>query len=470
MSLSSEEKNNVNGLFKQLRSYDAKNAEKERYYEGKNKVKALGIAIDPSLANLRTAIDWAKTVVDIKQERLKFEGYIDDSNLGLMDIFRSNDLNLQSKLAHTDALVYGMSFVAVGTGSEGESSPLITVESPKRFTADFNLRTRRLDSALSVTRDSKGNPLSGALYLPNETIYLEYFERNWFEVARDVHDLGRVPVAVIRNNPRTGEFHGSSDISNAVREITDSAMRTLQHMEVNSQFYSSPRIIALNAAQEAFEDSDGNPINTFNAIAGNILDFPYNAADKVETRVQQLNANSPAPFIDQIKMYAQLLSQATGIPSNLLGFDTGNPTSAEAITAMETRLIKIAEDKKEMFSIGWLEVARLSLLVRDGSIPEEMSNVDTLWRDPATITRAASADATQKLIASGVLLPDSEVTYAKLGFTDAEKRQLTNEKNVADSQLLVSNLAQAAAAAAGGPVVAGETNETEGDTLFEEGV
>jgi len=79
-------------------------------------------------------------------------------------------------------------------------------------------------------------------------------------------------------------------------------------------------------------------------------------------------------------MYAQLLSQATGIPSNLLGFDTGNPTSAEAITAMETRLIKIAEDKQEMFSMGWLEVARLALLVRDGSIPAEMANVDTVWR------------------------------------------------------------------------------------------
>ena len=443
MSLSSEEKNNVMGLFKQLRAYDSKNAEKERYYEGKNKVKALGIAVDPSLANLRTSIDWAKTVVDIKQERLKFEGYIDDSDLGLMEIFRNNDLNLQSKLAHNDAMKFGVSFVAVGTGAFGEPSPLITVESPKRFTADFNLRTRRLDSALSVTRDGKGQPLSGALYLPNETIYVEFFEKNWYEVARDMHGLGRVPVAVIRNNPQTGEFHGSSDITHAVREITDSAMRTLQHMEINSQFYSSPRIIALNAAQEAFEDSDGNPINTFNAIAGNILDFPYNAADKVATSVTQLNANSPAPFIDQIKMYAQLLSQATGIPSNLLGFDTGNPTSAEAITAMETRLIKIAEDKQEMFSMGWLEVARLALLVRDGSIPEEMSRVDTVWRDPATITRAASADATQKLIASGVLLADSEVTYNRLGMTDAEKRQLESEKRIATANALVANLAAA---------------------------
>lgn len=443
MSLTNDETNNVDGLFKQLRTFDSKNNEKEKYYEGKNRVKALGIAVDPKLANLRVAIDWAKTVVNVIEERLQLVGFLDDNNLGVQDMFVNNDLDLESCLAHRDALIYGVGFAAVGTGYNGEPNPLITIESPKRFTADYNLRTRRLDSALSVTRDNKGLPLSGALYLPNETVYVEYFNKKWLEVARDQHGLGRVPIARFVNNQRTGEKNGSSEITTAVRELTDSALRTLQHMEISSQFFSTPRIVALNAAQSAFEDSDGNPINTYNAIAGNILDMPYNDEDNVSASVQQLAANSPAPFIDQIKMYAQLLSQATGIPANLLGFDTGNPTSADAIRAMETRLIKAAERKQQSLSRGWLEVAKLGLLVKDGVIPEEANQISVQWRDASTITASASADATQKLIASGVLLADSEVTYNRIGLTAAEKRILDSEKRVADAQALVANLATA---------------------------
>jgi hypothetical protein len=458
MSLNSSELSNVDGLFKQLQNYDRINVQKEAFYTGKNIVKSLGIAIDPKLVKVQPVLGWPSTVVDVINERINLDGWLDRSNsYNLQTIFRANELDLESTLAHRDALIYGVSFLAVGRGFDGEADPLITVESPKRFTASYDLRKRRLDSALSVTRDGKGNPISGALYLENETVYLEYFEKRWYEVSRDVHNLGRVPVARIVNNPRTGEVNGSSEITPAVKELTESATRTIQHMSITSEFFSAPKYALLAAAKDALEDSDGNPINALNAITGQIWDIPYNSEDGQVPQLQQLNANSPAPFIEQLNTYAQLLAQATGIPANYLGRHTDNPTSADALRAMETRLIKTAENKMTSYSRGWLEAAKLALLVRDGSIPADFSeNVSINWRDASQVTQSAAADATQKLIQAGVLLPDSEVTYNRLGFSDTDKLILTQEKKAADAQLLVANLAQAANAAAGEEVQAGE--------------
>lgn len=458
MSLNSNELSNVEGLFKQLQHYDKINIQKEAFYTGKNIVKSLGIAIDPKLVKIQPVLGWPSTVVDVINERINLEGWLDRSgSYNLQTVFRANELDLESNLAHRDALIYGVSFIAVGRGVDGEADPLITVESPKRFTASYDLRKRRLESALSVSRDGKGNPVSGALYLENETIYLEFIDKYWFEVARDVHNLGRVPVARIVNNPRTGELNGSSEITPAVKEITEAATRTIQHMAITSEFFSAPKYALLAAAKDALEDSDGNPINALNAITGQIWDIPYNSEDGQVPQLQQLNANSPAPFIEQLNTYAQLLAQATGIPANYLGRHTDNPTSADALRAMETRLIKTAENKMTAYSRGWLEVAKLAMLVRDGEIPAEFSeNVSVNWRDASQVTQSASADATQKLIQAGVLLPDSEVTYSRLGLTDSEKTILNQEKKAVDAQLLVANLAQAANAAAGEQVQAGE--------------
>ncbi len=463
MPLNSSEYANIDGLYTQLKKYDAVNLEKQHLYEGKNKVKPLGIAIDPQLVKVQTALGWVATVVNVFEERLDFEGFLDKSgNTNIQDIVRANDLDLESTLAHRDSLIYGVGFVAVGSGNPemGEPSPLITVESPKKFTADYDLRTRRISSALSVNRNSKGVPVTGALYLDNETIYLEYINSKWVEVFRDSHNLGRVPVARIVNNPRTGELNGSSEITPAVKDIIDSATRTLQHMAISSEFFSAPKYALLGAARDALEDSDGNPINALKAITGNIWDIPLNddTGTPMMPQLEQLNANSPAPFIEQIKLYAQLLSQATGVPSNYLGFQTDNPTSADALKAMEIRLIKAAERKQISFARGWMEVARLAMLVRDGEVPEDFNeNVSVQWKDPAQITQSAAADATFKLIQAGVLLPDSEVTYSRLGLTDSDKEVLKEEKKTFDAKTLLNNLATAADNAAGETVQAGET-------------
>ena len=454
MSLSQDELGLIFSLVKKLKNHQGGNSLKENYYEGKNRLKDLNISIPPSLKMVDAVVGWPGTAVDVLEERLDFEGFIGADNLGLNEIYRANELDLESGLGHKDALIYGISYVFVGAGREGEPNPLITIESPKRATAIYDLRSRRISAALLVNSGHKGEILTGSLYLPNETIYFEAYEKTFIETFRDVHLLGRVPVAPLVNNPRSGDPHGRSEITRGLRSITDSALRTLLGAEVAREFYSSPQRYVLGADEETFTDSDGNPLDRWKAILGRLQILPYNADDGVMPQVGQFTANSPAPYFDQIRAYAQLAAAETAMPASYFGIQTDNPASADAIRQMEARLIKRAERRQRQFGRTWSEIAKLALLVRDGEIPAEAANVRPVWRDAATPTRAAAADEVVKMIQTGVFLPDSEITYNRLGLSDSDKAVLKNEKRIARSQNLVGNLAAAAQAATQDPQVA----------------
>lgn len=443
MSLTSDELGLITHLTKKLRAHNGSNLLKENYYEGKQRLKDLGISIPPTMRLVDSVVGWAGTAIDVLEERLDLEGFLGGADYGLDEIYRANNLDLESGLGHKDAFIYGTGFVFVGKGKEGEADPLITIESPKRSTALYDLRTRRLSAALLVTPAEDGTILGGSLYLPNETIYFEAYSETFVEVGRDVHNLGRVPVSPLINNPRSGDPYGRSEITRAVRSTTDAAMRTLLGAEVAREFYSAPQRYVLGASEEAFTDADGNPLNAWSVIQGRLQGIPYNDEDNVLPTVGQFSANSPSPYFDAIRAYAQIMAAETAIPASYFGFQTDNPASADAIRQMEARLVKRAERRQKQFGRTWVEVAKLALLVRDGSLPVEANNIRPIWRDASTPTRAAAADEAVKLISAGVLSPDSDIVYNRIGLSDSDKQVVKSEKGASQARQLVDNLLNA---------------------------
>ena len=440
MSLTPDELGLIQHLVSRLANHYRSNELKEHYYEGKQRLKDLNISIPPSMKLVNSVVGWAGTAVDVLEERLDFEGFIGLDGFGLEDIYRANELDLESSLGHKDALIYGTGFVFVGKGMAGEADPLITIESPKKSTAIYDMRTRRISAALLVDSDDMGEVTQGSLYLPNETIYFARQGRVFVELLRDQHNLGRVPVAPLINNPRSGDPYGRSEITRAVRSYTDSAMRTLLGAEVAREFYSSPQRYILGADESIFQDADGNPLNPWSVIQGRVLGVPYNEDESVMPQVGQFSANSPAPYFEQIRQYAQLIAAETAIPASYLGFQTDNPSSADAIRQMEARLVKRAERRQRQFGRTWTEVARLALLVRDGELPPEAINIRAIWRDASTPTRAAAADEAVKLISAGVLTPDSEIVYNRIGLSDSDKQVLRSEKAAGNAKALLESL------------------------------
>ncbi len=427
---SDDEARQIELMLNRLRAVNVANSEAEARYEGSWVAKQFGISIPPNMRGLHSPAGWDGTVVDVLEERLDWLGWSSDGDdYGLDDMFSANGLDVDGGMAHLDSLIFGVSFISVGTGFDDEPHPLVTPHSPTTMTAIWDRRTRRLSSALATVSEN-GDVVEATLYTLGSTATFARQSGRWHAIDRDAHNLPRLPVVAVPNRVRGSRDLGRSEITKPIRYYSDAAARTLLGLEVNREFYNAPQRIGLNVSDDMFEDEAGNAVSPWTSIMGRVWNIPANEdPDGPQPDVKQFSPASPAPYLDQVQGYAKRVASEAGIPTTYFGVETANPASADAIRAAESRLVKRAERRQASFGRAWLEVGRLGLLVRDGAIPDTYdTSISTKWRDAATPTRAASADEATKLIASGVLPPDSSVTYDRVGLSPAEQRQVEADK------------------------------------------
>lgn len=436
-----DEARRIEVMLDRLRLVAPHNDEAESFYDGSHVARNFGISIPPVMRNLETVAGWGGTVVDVLEERLDWLGWgSDGDDFGLPEIYAQNGLDVDSGMAHLDALIFGVSFVSVGSGYLDEPETLITPHSPKSMTALWDARRRRVASALSVV-EHDGQAVEVTLYDPDSTVRFERRNGLWSVVDRDQHNTGRPLVVMMPNRIRGSRDIGRSEITKAVRYYTEAAERTLLGLEVNREFYNAPQRVGLNVDESMFVDESGSPVSQWQSIQGRIWMVPPNESDQPEPKVVQFDPASPAPYIDQVKGYATLLAAEAGIPAAYLGFQTDNPASADAIRAGEARLVKRAERRQTVFGRSWMEVGRLALMVRDGVVPDGFdTTIANRWRDAATPTRAAAADEVLKLTggANPILPADSTVTYDRIGLTPAEQRQVIADKRRAAGRAVLT--------------------------------
>lgn len=423
--LTDEEARLVSDLETQLAMRNAANDDALRYYEGDHQPSHYGLSMPPSLKDLRIQLGWAGKVVDVNGSRLKFQGWAtpgSEDPHGLAKVAAENHLEVIAHQAHLDALIFGCSFVVVGTGADGEPDPLITVHSPRTMTARYSHRTRRLVSAYSKVCDPVTGEEVATLYQPNVTTHMWRPEGSgrWY-VERDVHNLGRVPVALIANRPRTERPFGRSEITKSIRSAQDRGVCVMANMVVNSEFLAAPQRFVLGADDKAFAGK-----SQWELIQGRLLGLRRNQDGELP-EVGQFPQSSPEPYLAVLTQLARQVASDADLPVRYFDENRNAPTSADAIRADESALVARAERKQAEFSRGWLEVAELVLLVRDGAVPEGFSAVRPVWASAATPTKAASTDAVVKLVTAGILPPDSSVVLKMLDLSSFDREQAAKD-------------------------------------------
>lgn len=446
MYVSDDEQLLLKRLRAQLLAHTPGNARKQSYYEAKQAVDHLDIAVPRALHDIGTAVGWAGTVVDALDERIDFLGWTtDDGDVhGLNDVYDDNALLVESNCSHVDSLTTGVSFVSVGPSDD--SSVVVASESSSSATVLWDYRRRRSVAGLSQTKDSAGRVLMETLYLLDADIT---FARdpitNQMEIVnRTDHGLNRCFMTRLVNRPRPFQLDGRSEITPAVRYYTAAAVRTMLGMEVNREFYTAPQRFVLNAKPEDFGVKEGmskeEKFRIGLSVAMGMINVIPPREDNTEgdpPSVVEMRPAPPTPYIEQVKAYSIQMAAETGLPATLFGFVTDNPTSGDAIVKSEFRLTRRAARRINSFSLGWKEVAVLSLLTRDGSVDADfVRRLRCRYANPMLPTPAATADELQKMIAAGVLVPDSPVTYELYGRLDERQvAQLERDKQQYEAKL-----------------------------------
>lgn len=402
--------------------------ENSAYYESEHRLKAIGVGTPPEMRMLVSAIGWPRVYVDALEERLDIEGfrlagqsYADERLWGW---WQHNDLDVESGLAHLEALIHGVAYVTISAPGplDDPDVPVIRVESPTSMVVDIDPRTRRVRRALRLYVDELDPSQDAAtLYLPNETIYLVRRQgaARWRVESRVRHMLGVVPVVPLVNRERLSDRVGRSEITTEVRSMTDAAARIMMNLQATAELMAVPQRLLFGVAQDEFAANPDNPGAVLEAYYARILAFENEAG-----RAEQFQAAELRNFVDALGELAKHVASYTGLPPQYLSFQSDNPASAEAIRSSESRLIKKAERKARMFGAGWEEVMRIAMLIMDGAIAKGAHRMETVWRDPATPTFAAKADAVGKLYANGQGVIPLEQARIDMNYSVEQRRQM----------------------------------------------
>lgn len=427
MALSLEETRALSALYSRMEANQTHDALMDAYYEGTQRLRRIGIAVPPELAQFETAVNWPRLVVDALEERCDVKSFIransDAADSELREGWDANNLDSEFPLAFLDSLVFGRSFLSVGANEDDPEHPRISIESPREMVVDVDPRTRRLRSALKAygaaeTFKGSGRYTAryGTLYMPDVTVWLERDANGkMIEVDRDVHRLGRVPVVPLFNRRRAGVWSGVSEMADAI-PLTDAAARSLTNLQIAAETHSVPQKWALGFSRGDFVDADGKPLPVWQAYFSSIM-----MSENEGAKVGQYSASDLSNFHKTVEHYSGLLAGMYGLPTRYFGQNTANPPSADGIRADEARLVKRAERKNSANGDQLGRLMAYYLRIKTGEWPDG-DRIKVEFHDPGTPTYAAKVDGIQKLTGGKPVL-SIEGGWDELGWSDARKER-----------------------------------------------
>lgn len=373
------------------------------------------------------ADNWCGLVVDAVEERLAVRGFRAEPDVESADedawrIWQENQLDAQSQLAHTEALIGGEAYAVVWFGDRPDL-PEVTVESPQNVAVASHPKfRRRREAALRVYVDDWGHE-HAELFLPDRvhlfrsphprSDLIQAQTAEWeADTGPDVdaggsmrNPLGVVPVVTLPNNPRLSRprafpLVASSEIAQVI-PLQDGVNKLLADLLVASESTSMPYRYAIGY------ELDVNPeTNQVLQPAFTQPDQRWAVLEEAQARIGQLQAGDLGNFVRAIEMVVQHIASISRTPPHYLS-SSADRLSGESIKAAETGLVAKVRRKQRHFGESWEEVMRLCGMV--AGIPQlaMATRAETIWGDPESRSEAEVVDGALKKKAIGV--PDQQL-------------------------------------------------------------
>jgi hypothetical protein len=453
--LSDDETITLNLLAEQLDRKSRRNILRSSYYDGRRAVKQVGTVIPPQYHNIGLALGWTAKGVDGLARRCNLEKMIwadgDLSSLGIRELEDSNFLLSEISQGVTDSLLHGVSYLITTKGGEGEPAALVHAKDALNATGDWNVRTRKLDNLLSVT-SRKDNKITGfVLYLDGLTISAEQDASGSWELDRSEHPWG-VPADPLVYGPRSSRRMGKSRITRPVMGYQDAALRALIRLEAHMDIYTIPKLILLGANDSAFQNADGSPKASWQVALGRLFALPDSddsRASNPRADVKQFAAESPEPHLAQLNALAKLMAREVDLSdADFAITDMANPTAADAYSEAEKSLLATAEGATSDWSVAVRRSVTRALAIQNNldEVPKEWAGIDTKWRNPKYLSRAAAADAGAKQLGAVPWLAETEVGLELLGLDEQQIKRALAERRRASGRAVIAALAPPAVA------------------------
>lgn len=439
--LSEDESVTLNMLVEQLEEKSKRNILRSSYYDGKRAVRQIGTVIPPQYKRLGLALGWTAKGVDGLARRCNLERMVwpdgDLVSLGIRELTDNNFLLSEIASGRTDSLIHGVSYLITTQGVAGEPRALIHAKDALNATGEWNNRKRRLDSLLSVTSRKDGNITGLVLYLDGVTISADRQDGAW-QTERSEHPW-HVPADPMVYRPRASRRMGRSRLSRSAMGLQDAAVRALIRMEGHMDVYSIPQLVMLGADESIFKNADGSQKASWQVALGRVFGIPDDEqAQQPRADIKQFTAQSPESHLAQLNALAKLMAREMDLSdADFALTDMANPTAADSYSEARENLLAEAEGATDDWSISVRRSVTRALAIQNGltEIPATWASIDTKWRNPQFVSRAAAADAGAKQLASVPWLAETRVGLELLGLTAEQIDDALKEKQAAERRI-----------------------------------
>lgn len=443
--LTKEENALLAKLVNAFTSHMTKNAEKQRYYEGKVKLSEvnLGIALPEGLQGLEIGCSWGAKAVDVLAARSMFDGYVgmDGKDVEELDkLVVDNRLVAEYAKACRDELLYGCTFATLS--KDPEIGCKIRFHSPNSASALWDGDKGRVKAGLAIIdMKTEGDVITPSLvYMYTDTDIIAFVRgKAGWKFQRYPHKMGRPLMEPLVWNATSTKPFGRSRIKEPVRRLIQGYVRTIANASIGLEFSTSPQKYFLGVTDEQFEALTAAK---FKQYVGAIIAATSNPETGEKPTFGQLQQGTIAPHVEMVRVLATQFSAATGLPVTDTGVvSDANPTSSDAILAQTQTLVGMAEQLNVSNGDSLRTVALMALAIAHDTTVDELTDAErdivAHFRNPALPSVAVTADAAIKIATSRPEFAATDTFLEMIGFDKADVRRIkAQEQRVRGMQTL----------------------------------
>lgn len=442
---------NLQKLLNLYNSCYAKNAIKNKYYEGNISLNSvnLGIALPEGLRGLEIGCAWGAKTVDVLAARSMFDGFV-GANGGdipeLAEIVDNNNLIVEYGKACRDELKFGCTFATLS--ADKNLKVKIRFHSPQTATALWDGNKGRISRGMAIVDTVPGN-LEQTTWVPSIINYytdtdIWVFTRsgNIWKAERHPHKMGRPLMVALIWNATSDKPFGRSRIKEPIRRLIDSYVRTMANAAVGLEFATAPQKYLLGVTDEQY---DAVINQRFKQYVGSIISSTNNPETGEKPTFGQLQQGQITPHVEHIRILATQFSAATGLPVTDTGVvNDANPTSSDAIEAQTKTLVGMAEELNKTNGNSLKIIAVMALAIANNmsweNLPKEQKDVMAHFKNPSMPSVAATTDAAIKIASARQSFASTDTFLEMIGFDQAEIRRIKAQEQRARGMQLIEEM------------------------------
>lgn len=423
-------------LINVFEEHKAKNAKKNKYYEGNitlNEVN-LGIALPEGLSKLEIGCSWGAKTVDVLAGRSIFDGFVgaNGNEIETLDqIVINNDLIAEYAKACRDELKYGCTFATLS--KDDQIGCKIRFHSPQTAAALWDGEKGRISCGFAIidTVPTDANYLNWSPslinYYTDDTVWvLEYSETRGWVATPNKHKMGRPLMEALIWNATSNKPFGRSRIKEPIRRLIDGYVRTIANATIGLEFATSPQKYLLGVTDEQY---DVVVNQKFKQYVGSILASTNNPETGEKPTFGQLTQGSINPHVEMIRVLATQFSAATGLSVTDTGVvNDANPTSSDAILAQSQTLVAMAEQLNISNGDALRTIALMATAIATNlsmsELTSEQKDIVAHFKNPAMPSIAMTADAAIKIASARPGFANTDTFLEMIGFDKANIRRI----------------------------------------------